>query len=319
MLDFGAVFKMIVAVATLTVAIGFSQAVAKDLNPHEDGGTTLAFPADKKYGVIYTVPDTITLRQAHPKMQFLAAARGIVHIPAKARVVFEGNALLAEKPELLAMPPAQIKGLVLKELDLSDTAFENAAKLTNLEYLSLEGTEVSDESLKIVGGFHHLLFLEISSTQINGSGFEYLKSTPDLYILRASHNKLKYFDGLSNLAKLHWLDLSFVGLEDAALVPIGKMAKLHDLEVEHSKITDDGLKYLKNMTELSSIDIRESKVTGAGLLNLSKVPLRGVRMSGYRVNAKDRAAIMKIFPKLDLNDQKDELKTNANELFAPLH
>jgi hypothetical protein len=310
---------MVVAVATLTVAIGFSQALAKDLNPNEAGGTTLIFPADKKYGVIYTVPDTVTLRQSHPKMQYFAAARGVVHIPKKARVIFEGNALLAEKPELLAMPPAQIKGLILKELDLSDRAFENAAKLTNLEYLSLEGTEVTDESLKIVGGFHHLLFLEISSTQINGSGFEYLKSAPDLYILRASHNKLKYFDGLSNLAKLDWLDLSSSGLEDAALVPIGKMAKLRDLEVEHSKLTDDGLKYLKNTTHLAGIDIRYSQVTGAGLLNLGKVPLLRVRMSGYRINAKDRAAIMKIFPKLDLSEQKDELRTNANELFAPLH
>jgi hypothetical protein len=285
----------------------------------KDAEYTFVFPTDGNYGTIYEVPKEISLEQSHPKMRFVAAARGVVHLKGNLRIIFEGNALLAQKPELLAQLPIGTVGLVLRKLDLSDQAFANAAKLTNTEYLSLEGTEISDQSLKIVAGFHGLRFLEISSTQVNGSGFGYLKACPRLSILRASHDYLTDWRGLEDLSGINWLDLSHSGVNDAALVPISKMKMLDNLEIPNSKISNAGLKLLQSAKRLRSLDIRNSTVTGEGLFSLSKLPLRGILITPGQIKGADKSALLKLFPRLTISEEKGDLKDQASELFAPLH
>jgi hypothetical protein len=297
----------------------FDKPNKSDGSEAKNGEYTIVFPKDKSYGTFYNIPKEVTLAQAHPNMRFVASARGVVHFKTNLRILFQGNALLAEKPEILALLPTSTVALVLRELDLSDQAFANASKLTNIEYLQLDGTEISDQSLKIIAGFHNLRFLEISSTQVTGSGFTYLKACPHLFILRATHVYLKEFNGLADLSAIDWLDLSHAGVTDAALVSIGKMKMLGDLEVPNSKITNAGLKSLQSLKHLRNIDIRDSRVTGEGLYSLSKRQLRNILISPGRIQASDKAALLKLFPGLKTSEEKSDLKEHASELFAPLH
>jgi Leucine Rich repeat len=302
--------------AKVTAAVNAKVTAASEA---KNGEYTIVFPKDKSYGTFYNVPTEVTLAQAHPNMRFVASARGTVHLKSNLRILFQGNALIAEKPEMLALLPTGTVALVLTELDLSGQAFAYASKLTDIEYLQLGGTEISDQSLKIIAGFHNLRFLEISSTQVNGSGFTSLKACPHLFILRATHVYLKEFNGLADLSAIDWLDLSHSAVTDAALVPIGKMKMLGNLEIPNSKVSNAGLKSLQNLKHLRTIDLRDSQVTGEGLYSLSKLHLINILISPGRIQDSDKAALLKLFPRIQTSEEKSDLKQHASELFAPLH
>lgn len=292
----------------------------KELRPGPSPGCTYVFPQDRSFGSIYLIPESVTLKQPLPQMKFFAAAKGVVHVKERSRVVYKANALITEKPELLDSLPECTIGLVLKELDINDATFVHASKLRNLAFLSLEGTEITDQSLKVVSGFKGLCTLDVSSTAIDGSGFGYLKSLHSLVVLRATHDNLKYWRGLESLQTIGWLDVRNSGVDDKALESISKLESLDSLEVPHSKITNAGLKALRKIPKLRTLNLRYTPVNTEGLYGLRGLHLQRVLLSANQINDKDIEPLSKILPGVKISKTANqELQKNATVLFGPLH
>ena len=89
------------------------------------------------------------------------------------------------------------------------------------------------------------------------------------------------------------------GLDDSALVHIGKVATLRELELGDAAITSAGLKHLRGLRELTFLGLGWTKdVTDAGLADLAALPnLEVLILSGTKVTDAGLAQLAN-FPKL---------------------
>lgn len=106
-----------------------------------------------------------------------------------------------------------------------------------------ESTQITDESLKIIGQLRKLRSLRLASSQITGSGLKHLANCSKLTSLTVKSRKLgdKELSQLGSLAKLNLVDLTIGGWQsgDAGLAQVGKMKSLESLTL-HVGQTADG-------------------------------------------------------------------------------
>ncbi len=275
------------------------------------------FPESKSYGNILLLSRSEKLNDSGVTGIKATEARGSKLVTAPYGIIFKANAYLALQPELLAsLPPACVKELVLRDLDISDHAFSYARNLKKIGNLDLRGTDVTDAAFAVISTFKDLEYLDLSSTGIDGSGCSQLAGLPKLRSLRIAANAIKHFKGLEALHQLVYLDLNQSGIVDADLPSIGKLSNLSNLEARKSAITDAGVASLKGLKHLYSLDLRETKVTPKAIAQLAGVPLKKLSLSG--ITKADQKALSAIFPGLICADH-DENRDSADTIFAPLH
>jgi hypothetical protein len=95
--------------------------------------------------------------------------------------------------------------------------------LTDLRYLHLENTRVSDEGLNYLAGLEELNLLGLSGTDVGDDG-------------------LKYLDGLANLHIL-WLDSTRTS--DEGLVHLAGLTQLRTVRLENTLVSDEGVAQLQ--------------------------------------------------------------------------
>ena len=189
--------------------------------------------------------------------------------------------------------------------DVTDISFISELKPSDLESLSLSGTNIIDEDFVHLKDLVGLLALDLSSMQqIDGSGLVHLSNFKSLKELTcfnaniadtalehiskiASLERLTLYmtqvDGsglihLKNLTSLKNLSLSKTSITDASLAHLKEMSWLEELELYDTEVGDDGLAYLKGLTSLTRLilgsidrDSGISPITDAGLAHLSKL------------------------------------------------
>ena len=99
-------------------------------------------------------------------------------------------------------------------------------KLEDIEYLTLQGTDVTDRQLKHVGRMIGLRFLNLESTKISDGGILRLRN-----LVRLQHLNLSAFG----------VDRAEFGAGDGALVIAAGLPALETLRLRHTRVTDDGM------------------------------------------------------------------------------
>jgi Leucine-rich repeat (LRR) protein len=180
----------------------------------------------------------------------------------------------------------------------SDT-LESLPNLASLESLTLAGTEVTDEKLKLVGQLSRLRVLRLIDCPITDQGCKALSSLTELQeamflrcpvgpgalvaVSQASSltklnlrgTKVSSSDiaqGLEKLVALKDLEVSETSLDDAALKTIIELPMLESLNLWRTQVTDAGLKVLEN-SKLKKLNLDDLPgVTDAGLESVIKIP-----------------------------------------------
>jgi Leucine Rich repeat len=107
--------------------------------------------------------------------------------------------------------------------DCTDRDLVYIGRLTALEYLGLQGANVTDAGLAHLTGLSRLNELNLNGTQITDAGLAHLK-------------------GLSELSTLR---LPYTQITDAGLVHLKGLAKLSELWLNGTQVTDAGVKDLQ--------------------------------------------------------------------------
>jgi len=118
-----------------------------------------------------------------------------------------------------------------------------------LQWLSLDGTGVSDAQLGYLGGVSTLQDLSLANN----------KGVSD-----------KGLAQLVGLRDLHTLSLNNTGVGDDGLRHVAELKKLHTLNLGSTKVSDKGLKHLKALLKLRSLSVDKTNVTTAGAADLEK-------------------------------------------------
>ena len=120
-------------------------------------------------------------------------------------------------------------------------------RLTNLEWLSLRATRITDAGLEHLEGLARLEELYLSRTNITDAGLEHLKRLTNLTWLNLSDTQVTDagLEHLKGLTSLQWLDLSDTQVSDAGLEHLQGLSNLEDLDLSNTQVTDAGVKGLQ--------------------------------------------------------------------------
>jgi Leucine-rich repeat (LRR) protein len=151
-------------------------------------------------------------------------------------------------------------GLDLAQTEASDNDLRQLSgkAFQKLRYLSLRGTQVSDDGLKYLKGLP-LKTLVLEETEISGSGFDVLRSLP-----------------------LESLVLEDTDVDDAGLERL-KGTSISQLDLTRTRITDEGMVHIREMS-VSSLKLYSTQITNAGLQYLEGLPkLKTLFLTGTQV------------------------------------
>ena len=120
-------------------------------------------------------------------------------------------------------------------------------KFTELEWLDLRVTPISDEGIAHIGGLRKLKFLNVFRTNMSDAGLASLRGLTELETLLMGGTKVTD-EGLKNIekfAKLKKLSIFRTAVSDTGLKSIEKLSALEVLLIGESKVTDEGAKALQ--------------------------------------------------------------------------
>ena len=139
--------------------------------------------------------------------------------------------------------------IVLRGGRIGDTTLACLSDTTQLEYLDLSRTGVTDLGLRYLTGLTNLDELNLSFTQITDAGLIHV----------------------SKLSKLRTLNLDSTAITDAGLVQLRTLSQLNTLSLADTNVTDGGLKDIAALTSLGFLDLSETQVSSAGFARLKSL------------------------------------------------
>lgn len=126
---------------------------------------------------------------------------------------------------------------------ITDDGLHHLTRLSNLEVLALNGTNVRGKGLRHITKLRDLTGLTLDNTPLTNDGLEYI----------------------GQLSRLKWLHLSSTQITDDGLQKIATLRHLEDLQLRDTSITDEGIKHLSGLTSLKQVLLGD-KVSKEGRL-----------------------------------------------------
>lgn len=144
------------------------------------------------------------------------------------------------------------------------------AKLTSLETLDFDHSQLTDAGLAHLSGLADLQVLSLADTQVTDAGLAHLERLANLWLLSLNDTPvtdagLKHLDGLTNLTTLY---LWGTGVTDAGLEHLKGMTNLQLLSLDDTQVTDAGLAHLRGLSNLERLTLGSTQVTDGGLEHL---------------------------------------------------
>lgn len=144
--------------------------------------------------------------------------------------------------------------------------------------------------------FARVRMVDLSRTLCTDNDLEILQLIPNLKELYLRGVPYVTSDGIANLSGIRLETLSLdgnqysdevgeTGLNDRALVHVGKLRTLKDLSIEQNRFTDDGLKHISNLTRLESLSLTGTDITAGGLDQIANLRyLRTLQLPNFPID-----------------------------------
>jgi len=114
---------------------------------------------------------------------------------------------------------------MIEAWDVTDQGVANLANLTHLEFLHLDGSRISDESLKTLSGFPKLQRLLLQHNRFTDKGLSYLQKMIQLRVLSIVSRDNDFTDaGIECLKQLANLDALHLGRTNASATALRKLS-----------------------------------------------------------------------------------------------
>lgn len=140
----------------------------------------------------------------------------------------------------------------LDRLELTPRTLDAVARLSELQSVTLWGTNVSDAEILRLLPLKHLLSIDLSYTNVTGNVLTTLSRMPQLAIINLEGCQVddKHLEQLSGLERLITLRLAKTNVTDKGLKHIEKLKNLIQLDLSACEVSDDGLRSLGHMPKI---------------------------------------------------------------------
>jgi internalin A len=174
---------------------------------------------------------------------------------------------------------------------VTDAGLKELAGLSNLQSLTLGGTQVKGPGLRELKGLKQLRTVTFGDALVTDEILRNLRQAGLLHALSSASGKtgvrpanpaevealgLNSDTGvtdaglkeLKEFTNLQYLFLSGAGVTDAGLKELRDFKSLHTLDLSSTAVTDVGLRELKDCKGLETLYLRQTRVTDAGVKEL---------------------------------------------------
>ncbi len=307
-------------------AIACAEVSSAPQNNKTAGGAPmfLNFPTNYSLGEVRVLKRNAGSNESEPGVVGTAPARGPMRFPYGTRVMlklsYDGAHHMADL-EKVSPDGNGIFGINMKRLEVTDEDMKHLAKLTGLQHIELEGTDISSKGINNLEPLKNLLFLGVDKTLIRGDAMKSIGKHPKLENLIIGHNDLDddCYKDLLGLKSVTNLQVDNVHLSDKGLASIVKLPSLNVLKLSgNNRITDRSIAMMQN-SKLEALNVQNTGVGHGSLPYFLKMPrLRWLKLDRSNFTPAQQAEVIQKLPrvKISFEGKADRL---PKELFDPLH
>jgi hypothetical protein len=167
---------------------------------------------------------------------------------------------------------------------VNNEMLERVGRASEVRYLSLSCTDITDEDLRHIAGMTQLTGLGLSRTRI--SNLEHLRNLTALDRLNLDGTAIADLEPLTRLIGLQELWLTDVPVHSETVQALSRMEDLHYLALTNTPLTDAGLAHVAGLSQLDKLLLSGTQVSDAGLVHLAcltkltELQLHRTRVSG---------------------------------------
>jgi len=195
-------------------------------------------------------------------------------------------------------------GIDLRRSGISDSGLSELNKKSNLRYVNLSNTLVTDDGLMELAGLKDLETLLLGKSglerrnreSLTGRGIRHLAALPRLRHLflsgaRIGDNELRHLGMLRHLVAL---DLSDTGVTGAGLGELVVLKSLASLDLSFTQVGDNGLKAISRLETLMWLDLSTtSGISDVGVSDLAGLQrLVGLQLCGVPITDKGLGGVV---------------------------
>lgn len=231
----------------------------------------------------------------------LTVLRSLVNL--ETLYLYAGQTLTKALAFIEDLPQLRVLQLV-NASSLDSAGIEQLSKISSLRRLGLPGASIQDEDLAILAKLSNLEQLDMSETDLSGSGFKYLQSIPRLNTLilhrmrqRIPEVNLYTLRHLPQLTRINYAenDLGETGLKHLACVPNLRELDLSGGSGASANLTFEGLEHLCSARHLEILKLSGTTLDENGFVHLSKLTkLRRLDLGSLEVTDRSLASLDKL-------------------------
>lgn len=157
--------------------------------------------------------------------------------------------------------------------DIGDDQIVRLMQLTQLKWLALSGTAVTDQAIEQLSTLPYLQRLWLGRTQVTDRSLQSLTNCETLTHLAIEGTAMSDA-GLARivtLPRLKFLSLGSPYVSAGGLSQLGQTGTLEELHLDRLPVSDQTLQAFENLTRLRVLALRMTPVTDAGMARLSKL------------------------------------------------
>ena len=261
-----AVPLLIVAIALLTL-LGLSAWVISNVANRQSFTTSRTGAEHREDGA--NVAKVLTGKVATVDRKFIL--RGILDRGGFADVRTKNQSLVIENSAQIPKGEFEVVWIELSYKSRVDDQFlANLSVLTELEGLSLRGTDITDAGVESLSNLENLRVINISETKVGDSGFAVLSALPRLKEVKATATSISNAGvrKLTSSALTH-LTLNDTSIDDEAMEFVAKLEELQLLCLRGTNVTDLGIKRIRQLQNLQSVNLCDLNLSDASVTSLA--------------------------------------------------
>ncbi len=292
---------------------------------------TLDFPPDKAVGSVLVQFEKDKNGKSDSK---LFKAIGRVKVPAGTVVVFLPNERFFADPRVLdALKPDAIDGLRMKFFPMDETeegrgdkGLTYLSRFTNLRYVDLDRSEVSDRGLKSLKNLSRLEAIAAFGTSIDGSAFKEMGRMESVTDLRLPNTNPK-LEELKNIPttfpNLTNLNLSRTRINNTVMPAISRLSHLERLDISNnSYLTDEAIEHILKLKHLRMLELSDTCITARGLAKLKGTKIENLIVTGRQFRPGELEQLQKTLKTVQFTVLNKRLNRNIDPetktIFGPM-
>lgn len=182
--------------------------------------------------------------------------------------------------------------------------------LPELQRLDITSADLFDDDLQHIAGIPNLEYLSLNRTQVkNLEGLEKLRKLTGLELkdLKIDNESLRT---VGKVKTLEYLNLLHTDIDDEGVQHLTDLRNLKKLDLSGTKITADAAQYIKQLTNLQSLSVNNTAITEAALIDILSLPsLQSIYFKDCNsINPKSLQKMRLDFPSVGFNQEVSILR-----------